>query len=90
MKNEPERAISEYQLAAATVVLQKAVYGLPLQGLARLYLLREKHLQALHYAREASGMEPNLKIQGEAELEGKIFFGIKGSLRKRVTAAFLD
>jgi len=59
-KNELDRGAPEYQLAMATVALQKAIFSWPLQGLARIYLLKEKFDEALRYAREAVSMEPKL------------------------------
>jgi tetratricopeptide (TPR) repeat protein len=60
MRNELDRAMSEYQLAAATATSQRATFSWPLQGLARVHMLKEDLPEALHYAREAVSIEPKL------------------------------
>jgi tetratricopeptide (TPR) repeat protein len=60
MKNELDRAMAEYKLALATATTQRATFSWPLQGLARVHMLKEDLPEALHYAQQAVSMEPKL------------------------------
>jgi tetratricopeptide (TPR) repeat protein len=60
VKSQPDKAIAEYRLAAQTAALQKTAFSWPLQGMVRLYMLKENLPEALRYAQEAVTMEPKL------------------------------
>lgn len=60
LKGELERAKADYELAVAAAASQKASYGWPLLGLARICLQRDNLSEALRYAQQSVAIDPML------------------------------
>ena len=71
VKSQADKAIKEYELAVETAALQKTAFSWPLQGMVRLYMLKESLPEALRYAREAVSMES--KLAGNHTTLGKLY-----------------
>jgi tetratricopeptide (TPR) repeat protein len=71
LKGEKERAKEEYEAGASAATSQGAIYSLPLQGVARLYLQENNDEKALEYVQKAIQLEP--KLASNYLLLGKVY-----------------
>jgi tetratricopeptide (TPR) repeat protein len=83
LKGDRKRAMEEYEAAAAAAAAQGAVYSLPLQGCARLFLQEDNADRALEYVKKAIQLEPSLA--SNHLLLGKVYLR-NGELEKGVSA----
>jgi tetratricopeptide (TPR) repeat protein len=71
LKGDKEKATEEYQAGASAATSQGAIYSLPLQGIARLYLQENNDEKALEYVQKAIQLEP--KLASNYLLLGKVY-----------------
>ncbi len=83
LKGDREKAMEEYETTSAAATAQGAVYSLPLQGRARLYLQEDNVDKAFEYAQKAIQLEPALA--SNHLLLGKLYLRT-GDLSKGVSA----
>ncbi len=83
LKGDREKAMEEYKGGVATAGAQGAIYSLPLQGVARLYLQENNEDKALEYVQKAIQLEP--KLASNHLLLGKLYLWT-GDLAKGVAA----
>jgi tetratricopeptide (TPR) repeat protein len=83
LKGDRKRAMEEYEAAAAAAAAQGAVYSLPLQGSARLFLQEDNADQALEQVQKAIQLEP--RLASNHVLLGKVYLR-RGELDKGVSA----
>lgn len=91
LKGELAKAKAEYEIAAAAAAAQRAPYGWPLQGLARLYLQKQDLAEALRYARVAVSRDS--KLASSRLLLGKLYVQtgeVENGIRELKGAAELD
>jgi tetratricopeptide (TPR) repeat protein len=83
LKGDNEKAMEEYEAGALAAAAQGAIYSLPLQGVARLYLQENNDEKALEYVQKAIQLEP--KLASNHLLLGKVYLRT-GDLAKAVAA----
>ena len=83
LKGDREKAMEEYKAGVAAAGAQGAIYSLPLQGVARLYLQENNEDKALEYVQKAIQLEP--KLASNHLLLGKLYLWT-GDLAKGVAA----
>jgi tetratricopeptide (TPR) repeat protein len=71
LKGDKKRAMEEYEAGASAATSQGAIYSLPLQGVARLYLQENNDEKALEYVQKAIQLEP--KLASNYLLLGKVY-----------------